>query len=58
MSRVEFEPMTAVLERAKTVHALDCTANVMGWDRKQFTPKVFSYAWHAYNLFLLSFHLC
>jgi hypothetical protein len=30
MPRVEFEPTTSVLERAKTVHALDRAATVMG----------------------------
>jgi hypothetical protein len=33
MPRVEFEPMTAVFERAKTVHALDraATVNCLAW---------------------------
>jgi hypothetical protein len=30
MSQVEFEPTIPVLERAKTVHALDCAATVIG----------------------------
>jgi mannose/fructose/N-acetylgalactosamine-specific phosphotransferase system component IID len=30
MHQVEFEPMTPVLERAKTVHALDRAASVLG----------------------------
>jgi hypothetical protein len=30
MPRVGFEPMTPVLERAKTVHALDREATVIG----------------------------
>jgi hypothetical protein len=29
MRRVGFEPMFSVLERAKTVHALDCAATVI-----------------------------
>jgi hypothetical protein len=31
MSRVGFEPTKSVFERAKTVHALDCTATVIGF---------------------------
>jgi hypothetical protein len=31
MPRVEFEPTTPVLERAKTVHALDRAATVSGF---------------------------
>jgi hypothetical protein len=30
MPRVEFEPTIPMFERAKTVHALDCAATVMG----------------------------
>jgi hypothetical protein len=30
MRRVEFEPTISVLERTKTVHALDCAATVIG----------------------------
>jgi hypothetical protein len=30
MPRVGFEPMTPVIERAKTVHALDCAGTVIG----------------------------
>jgi hypothetical protein len=30
MPRVEFEPTIPVFERAKTVHALDCAATVIG----------------------------
>jgi hypothetical protein len=31
MPRVGFEPTNSVLERAKTVHALDSSVAVMGW---------------------------
>jgi hypothetical protein len=31
MPLVEFEPTTPVFERAKMVHALDCSAAVIGW---------------------------
>jgi hypothetical protein len=30
MPRVRFEPTILVFERAKTVHALDCAATVIG----------------------------
>jgi hypothetical protein len=30
MSRVGFEPTTPVFQWAKTIHALDCTATVIG----------------------------
>jgi hypothetical protein len=30
MHQVGFEPTTPVFERVKTVHALDCTATVIG----------------------------
>jgi hypothetical protein len=53
--RVGFEPTIPVLARAKTVHALNYAATVTGWDRKQFTPKVFSYARYAYSFFLFFF---
>jgi hypothetical protein len=33
LPRVGFEPTTPVLERAKTFHALDCTAIVIGYHR-------------------------
>jgi hypothetical protein len=34
MLRVAFEPTTSVFERAKTVHALDCAATVIGKQAK------------------------
>jgi hypothetical protein len=36
MFRVWFEPTIPVLERAKTVHAVDCTATVIGTDMYTF----------------------
>jgi hypothetical protein len=44
MPGVEFEPMTSVFERAKTVHALDRTATVVGpvfTHRKQIQTGIF-----------------
>jgi hypothetical protein len=37
MPQVEFEPMTPVFEWAKAVHALDCTATVIGIDLHSFS---------------------
>jgi hypothetical protein len=34
MPQVGFEPMLRVFERAKTVHALDRAANMIGWMSK------------------------
>jgi hypothetical protein len=35
MPRVGFEPTIPAFERAKTVHALDCAATVIGAERSQ-----------------------
>jgi hypothetical protein len=44
MPRVEFEPMTIVFERAKTVHALHCEATVNGLINSFFTGSTAPWA--------------
>jgi hypothetical protein len=48
MPRVGFEPMTAVFERKKTVHALDRTANVIGINF--WIPKLMFMKLGMYNI--------
>jgi hypothetical protein len=41
MPQVGFEPMIPVFEQAKTVHALDCVATVIGYE--WYTLYIFCY---------------
>jgi hypothetical protein len=43
MPQVGFKPMIPVFERAKTRHALDCTATVIGWYYSQFVLLAISW---------------
>jgi hypothetical protein len=40
MPRVRFEPMIPAFERAKTVHALDRAATVIGWGKELYSTVI------------------